>query len=291
MRDPDILHTQGGVISRAQAIAAGVSSSGISRRLSTGQWETLAPAVFRHVASPVTGAMKVTAAALWLGEVGTLWGAWAAWWHDVRGEPSGPVTVTVPRRHDGRSREHIILRRRDLDPTDVMTLRGIRVTTRHLTALENARLDDGSLTFDTALQKRVQVPDLDRAMGRMFHAYGASAARASLALASDGTVSHPERTLASALRAAGLGQVRAGVTVTIQGRHYWLDFAVEAVKLAIEIDGFAAHMRHTVFENDRSRQNALIRADWTVLRYTARQIRDSLPAVIAEIRAVLQVSA
>lgn len=83
----------------------------------------------------------------------------------------------------------------------------------------------------------------------------------------------------------------AGVTITIQGRHYWLDFAVEAVKLAIEIDGFAAHTRHAVFENDRTRQNALIRAGWTVLRYTPRQIRDSLSAVVAEIRAVLQVSA
>lgn len=291
MRDPDILHTQGGVISRVQAVAAGVSSSGISRRLAVGQWQTLAPGVFRHVAAPVTGSMKVTAAALWLGEAGTLWGEWAAWWHALRDEPDGPVTVTVPRVHNGRSREHITLRRRDLAPADIAEVRGIRVTTRPVTALENARLDRGQQTFDTALQKRVSVPDLDRSMVRLWHAYGAKAARESLALASDGTVSHPERTLRRAFREAGLDRIRAGVAVRVGNRNVWLDFAVESIKLAIEVDGYAAHTRHAVFENDRTRQNLLIRDGWTVLRYTARQVRDQLPAVVAEVRSVLQLSA
>ncbi len=287
MRDPEILHTQGGVISRVQAVAAGVSSSGISRRLASGQWLTLAPGVFRHAAAPLTGASTVTAAALWLGDAGTLWGAWAGWWHALGPEPTGPVTVTVPRAHNGRSREHIRLRRRDLDPTDITVVRQIRVTTRPLTALENARLTDGQQTFDTALQKHVTVPDLDRSMSRMWHAYGAQAARKSLALASDGTVSHPERALGKAFRAAGLTQIRAGVTVVVGGRRVWLDFAVETAKMAVEIDGYAAHSRHEVFENDRTRQNLLIRHGWTVLRYTARQVRDSLPSIVAEVRSVL----
>lgn len=37
---------------------------------------------------------------------------------------------------------------------------------------------------------------------------------------------------------------------------------------------------------DRDRQNVLVAAGWTVLRYTPRHLRDDLPGVVAEIVAV-----
>ncbi|WP_111767874.1 type IV toxin-antitoxin system AbiEi family antitoxin domain-containing protein [Nakamurella deserti] len=290
MQDLRLIARQEGLISRQQALTAGLSPSAITRRISTGQWVRVLPGVYRHLASPVSDLMWVHAAQLWLGRAMVLHGNWAAWWHDLRPEPSGPVTVTVPRHARSRSHAYVKLRRRDLEPVDVVELRGVRVTTRQLTALENARLPDGQNTFDRALQRHVRVPELERTITRLWHAYGVIAARDSLSLATDGTVSPPERTLAAALRGAGVDQIRAGVTVVAGGRQFWLDFADVRRKLAIEVDGVKAHTDPAVFASDRTRQNLLIRDGWTVLRYTPWQIREDVTAIIAEIRSTLQLS-
>ncbi len=290
MHELRLIARQEGLITRQQALTAGLSASAIGRRISEGRWQRVLPGVYRHLASPVSDLMWVHATRLWLGETAVLSGPWAAWWHELRAEPVGPVTVTVPRSARSRSHPHVRLRRRDLDPTDVVETKGVRVTTRQLTALENAGLPGGQHTFDRALQRHVKVPDLERAVTRLWHAYGVVAARGSLGLATDGTVSPPERTLAAAMAAAGLHQISAGVTVVAGGRRYWLDFAEPRRKVAIEVDGVRAHTDPEVFAADRTRQNALIRAGWTVLRYTPWQIRDDLAAIVAEIQATVTVS-
>lgn len=73
-------------------------------------------------------------------------------------------------------------------------------------------------------------------------------------------------------------RVRAG------GRECWLDLAVEEIRLVVEVDGWTVHSRGEAYHSDRVRQNALIRAGWTVLRYTPRQVCDDLQGVVGEIR-------
>ena len=73
----------------------------------------------------------------------------------------------------------------------------------------------------------------------------------------------------------------------VAGQRFWLDFAIESLKLAIEVDGVSAHTDPISFRRDRERQNVLVREHWTVLRYTPWELRTRMPAVIAEIRAVL----
>jgi very-short-patch-repair endonuclease len=114
-----------------------------------------------------------------------------------------------------------------------------------------------------------------------------TAARAALLDAHDGTVSPPERELAAALRAAGVTRIRAGVRVGVGRRWFWLDFAVVELRLAVEVDGVVAHTAPAVFRADRSRQNALVRAGWTVLRYTPFEIRTRREEVVAEIAATI----
>ncbi len=291
MRAKQTLARQTGLISRSQALAEGMSPSAITRNLKSGEWQPVLPGVYRHLASPVSDSLMVHAASLWLPGSAVLWGAWAAWWFELRAAPDSPVSMTVPRSHNGRSHKYVKLRRRDLSPADVIVHEGVRVTTKALTTLENARLDGGRATFDRSLQKHLKPTDLIEPAQRLWHAYGVVAAKEAMALASDGTVSHPERTFAAALRGAGLTTVRAGVKVRIGGSLFWLDFAVVEIKLAIEIDGRAAHMTPEVFENDRRRQNALILAGWTVLRYTAWQIRHDMSTVLLETRAALSISA
>ena len=56
---------------------------------------------------------------------------------------------------------------------------------------------------------------------------------------------------------------------------YRIDFAIvmKKIKIAIELDGYAYHGRNKEsFQNDRTRQNDLIKGGWTILRYTWNDI-------------------
>lgn len=63
-----------------------------------------------------------------------------------------------------------------------------------------------------------------------------------------------------------------GYVVIVDGRVYVLDCAFLSVLLAIEADGWASHCGRLQWEDDIARQNALVRAGWTVLRYPSRVI-------------------
>ena len=60
---------QFGVINRVQALAAGLSSAAISRRIKRGTWERVLPGVYGVVGAPVSQQREITAAVLWAGEV------------------------------------------------------------------------------------------------------------------------------------------------------------------------------------------------------------------------------
>lgn len=76
----------------------------------------------------------------------------------------------------------------------------------------------------------------------------------------------------------------------VPGRRYRIDIALEAEKIAIEIDGWQYHGKFkSAHESDRERQNHLAVAGWLVLRFTAGQIFKDLQGVSVTIeRAVLQ---
>ncbi len=73
-------------------------------------------------------------------------------------------------------------------------------------------------------------------------------------------------------------------SVLAQGNSYRLDFAIPSLKIAIEVDGFSYHKNRTVFDNDRTRQNALIAAGWKIVRITASM---SDYEIFAAVQAVL----
>ena len=47
-----------------------------------------------------------------------------------------------------------------------------------------------------------------------------------------------------------------------------VDFAFPEIRLAIEVDGYEHHASLHAFQHDRARQNELVAAGWTVLRFT-----------------------
>lgn len=141
-----------------------------------------------------------------------------------------------------------MLRRRNLDPADLVVLRGLPVL----------------------WQARVAVAWA-----------GVAASRGRGVLAS-------RRVLHRLLREAKMDGWVVNHLVMLSGIEYWIDVAFVARRLAVEVDGWAWHSDVDRFTYDRRRQNALILAGWTVLRFTWHDLTSRPQTVIAQIKAAVQ---
>ena len=120
---------------------------------------------------------------------------------------------------------------------------------------------------------------------------GVRQARRVLGLSDSRAESPPESRLRLAFVLAGLAPVAQHV-VRVAGRFVArVDLAFPAQRIAVEYDGRAVHERQDVFARDRRRQNDLVRAGWTVLRFTAQDLRFGAAAAVAVVRAALQARA
>jgi very-short-patch-repair endonuclease len=140
----------------------------------------------------------------------------------------------------------------------------------------------GALLLDRALQRRVSFEALRAAHFRNLGRRG-SAASALLAAATDRASSEAERNVIALLRAAGITGWRRGYLVA----GYELDIAFPTERVAIEIDGWAWHSDAQRFQRDRQRQNALVLAGWTLLRFAWHDLAHRPAQVIADIRDAL----
>lgn len=284
-----ILRRQAGVISRTQAIRAGMSARQIHGRLAGRRWVPLHPGVFLTADRELTDEGRVRAAVLWAGEPVTLSAIAAAWWHGLWLDPPSIVELTVPASRYPRARAGIRLRRRDLVDADRVGVRDLWVTSVPLTVLEAAVAlgERGSELLDRALQGRVRFDALHRAHSRNLGSRRAAAAGRLLVAAADRAASAAERRLLALLRAADVGGWRQHYRID----GYELDLAFADHRVAVEVDGWAWHSDARAFRNDRQRQNSLVLAGWTVLRFTWHDLSQRPERVITEIQAALSARA
>jgi very-short-patch-repair endonuclease len=160
----------------------------------------------------------------------------------------------------------------------------LRTTTLPLTVIEAAvRRGGGAKLMDSALQRRVELPELWRAHLRNKGRYGSPAARRLLQAAGDGARSEAERLLVNLLRGGGITGWRTNYPVGI----YKVDVAFPQAKVAIEVDGWAFHSDGQVFQEDRKRQNAIALRGWQVLRFTWLDLVEYPGRVLSVIRTAI----
>jgi very-short-patch-repair endonuclease len=280
-----VLRRQAGVISRTQALAGGLSSATIGRRLARGLWVRLHPGVYLAADHALTSEARLRAAYLWAGQEATLRGVTAAWWHGLWQEPPVWVEIAIPHRRRLSARPRVRVRRSDLHPADRVRSNGLWATAMPLTVLEAAvELGaTGSQLLDRALQRRMPVADLYAAHCRNLGRHGSAAAAELLRATQDRAASVAERSLIGLVREAGLSGWRCGYRVG----EYELDLAFPGERIAIEVDGWAWHSDVQRFRHDRRRQNTLVLAGWTVLRFTWHDLTTRPDAVTTEIRLAL----
>ena len=281
-----MLREQDGVITLDQARSVGLSLQSVQRRVQAGAWRRCSPGVYFVDDREFSDRARIRAAVWGYGDRATASGLAAAWLHKLTQFAPGIVDVTMPRTGHGRCHDGTRLRRRDLDPSDVSDLDGIRVTARVITILETAIIRPGGAELmDRALQRDVDLRQLWRAHLRNKGRYGSPAARRLLKAADDGARSAAERLLVKLLREAGITGWRTNYPVA----GYKVDVGFPAALVAVETDGWAFHSDAKAFQIDRKRQNAVALAGWQVLRFTWLDLTEHPQRVIATIRHAISV--
>jgi very-short-patch-repair endonuclease len=275
---------QHGVATRAQFLAAGIPAPTISTWLRRGRLQRVLPQVY--LAGPPQSYAHVQAALLWLPE-GVASHRTAAWILGLLDRRPEVVEVTVP-RHCTRQATVPWLRlyRRDL-PLAVQLMCGeLAVVEPEQALLDCMAVLDGDAAarlFGRALVGLVRQQHLRQRHRDNLGRHGNTAAWRQLREAVPGAASHPERVLAKALQRAGLHGFRVNHPV----RGFLADLLDRDLRLIIEVDGWSTHSDRAAFQRDRTRQNVLVAAGYTVLRYTADDVTRRLPAVVAEVAMVV----
>lgn len=282
----DLFSRNGWVAARADLLALGMSSAAIGRKVASGEWCAVVPGVYRSSHLPLSAELRVRATVLRLGPDAVVAGRWAAWWHGLTTAPHCPVRIHLPATASRPQWTGVSVTRRPLPFEDRLVFRGLVVTARARTVVDCASMPDGGDICDQALQRGTTLTALQDALDRLSPGTGSVAARRLLQPLRVGGVSHPERRPMRALRGRGLLSWQPGVHTDTAAGRFWLDLAIVELRLAVEVDGWTVHSRAEAFHTDRERQNALVRAGWTVYRYTPRRLQVDLEAVVDELAAV-----
>jgi very-short-patch-repair endonuclease len=270
--------------------AAGIGGNLITLRVATGLLYRVHHGVY--LLDPPERASRITlmtAAVAACGHTAVLSHRSAAELWELLPPHRGYIEVTVVGRSAGDRpgiRRHRVP---SLDPRDIRTRHGIRVTSVARTVMDGATYRRGEelqeLVGAAIGPGRTSVPEIEAAIERYPTRRGVR--RLGRLLRQDGgarwTRSWGERRLLSLVRQAGLP-----VPLTNRQLH---GFQVDAVwpehKLVVEVDGYEFHGDRGSFENDRARDAILVAHGYRVLRFTARQLRDQPLLVLGQLAAAL----
>ena len=254
-----VVHRQGGVVSRAQLVKAGLTPSAIKHLLSTERLISIYRGVYAFGNPAVSDRGRIVAALLAAGPKALASHWTAAYLYELISTLPAVVDVTMPGR-PRRSRPTLTIHR-TTTPMETRRRQGIPVTTPLRTLSDLGFPQD--LVGD-ALAKRLIRPE-DLGPGR------------------EPTRSKLERRLLPLIRRAGLPEPLVNHPIG----PYTVDFVWPEQRVLVETDGYATHGHRAAFERDRARDAALQAAGYVVLRFTHRQVTRRPMVVIAQLAAVL----
>jgi very-short-patch-repair endonuclease len=282
---------QDGVFTVAQALAAGYSHYRIRNLVRQGRWVAVLGSVYADRSAHLTHASLARAAVLVAGAGAVASHTTAARLWDIEVPPDPDVHATIePRRrlvipglrvHRVRLTEPELAMRRE-----VLVTRLDRTVADCLLWLPE---EAGRSMLTSSLQRRLltyaEVCDALRHCGQR---HGSTRAWSLVSEAASGAHSVAEIKAHSLLRRAGITGWRANAAVhDVDGLIGYVDILFDDARLVIEIDGRSYHSQERAFQIDRERQNRLVRAGCTVLRFTWSDLVHRPGDVVAQVRGSL----
>jgi hypothetical protein len=271
-----------GVVTRRELLAAGVSASGIRRRVQKGVLIPQYPGVFRvgHAAPSVEATYLAAVRACGAGSA--LSGLAAAHLLGLRkGRPPLPEVTTPTERRVGGIRTR---RCRDLDRRDVIIFSGIPVTSVARTLVDLAAvLSVDALAracHEAGVRYRTTPAQVEAVLARRPNSRGAGKLRAVLRGDAQVTLSVLEREFLKLLRDAGLPLPETNRVAS--GRR--VDCRWPAHALTVELDSYRFHNSRHSWEQDRRREREAHARGDDFRRFTYGDVMERRGATVAELR-------
>ena len=288
---PDAAAVQGGVFSDAQARDHGYSRHRIRRLVSEGRWVVVLGSVYAEARTSLSSASLAHAARLAITCDGVVSHTTAArlWTLVVPDDPDVHVIVGRDVRVNIRGlRPHRVA----LSDGECDVLDGVSVTSLVRTIVDCLLWlpeEAGQALMTDALRRRLVTVDVVRtALMRTGQRHGMARAWRVLRDVGEGAHSDGEIRLHRILRTATIGGWVANAPVQDRdGLVGVADVLFRAERIILELDGRAFHSDGDAFQRDRERQNRLVMAGYTVLRFTWHDVVKRPDLVAAQVREAL----
>jgi very-short-patch-repair endonuclease len=283
-----------GLVRRTELVAAGLSASAIDRLVVSGTLERIHPGVFRVGGAPRTWVQRLLATCWATGGVASHRAAARLW--GVELATAAPLEVMVARERSPRPGGVIVHRSSDIQPDRTSRRDRVPITDplrmlADLGAVVGAH--DVAQALDCCLVSRLVTVEGAKAELTRVSARGRRGAGVLRAVLEDWPLAgeRPESVLearfARLCRRAGLPRPTFQHEVVVGGRRRRIDFAYPSRAIAVEVDGLASRVDPRVFRDERARQNDLVLAGWSVVRFTWFDVVHRPQHVASTLRAVL----
>ena len=290
-----ILERQLDVISRQQALAAGLTRHALAHRLRPGgSWRGLLPGVYMAATGAPTTLQQEMAALLYAGPGSVITGSAALRCHHIRTELTEIVDVLVPAARQRRDTGFVKLHRTTRMPGRiweagpvqyVMPARAVADTVRSLTSLRDVR----AVVADAVQRDKCTVKTLTTELSAGPNA-GSALFREALADVAEGVRSAAEGDLKDLLTTAGLPMPLFNPSLhddtgafIARPDAWWPELGI-----AVEVDSREWHLSPEDHAKTLARGRRMAQHQIIVLRFTPRQIRSQPAEVIKDIKAALE---
>ena len=291
-----IAASQFGLVTRFQALTAGLTPRQIEQRVRSGRWIRVHARVYRVNGAPDTWEQRILAAVLSAGpgtvashvSAGVLWG--------LRQMTPDRVEVTIAGAQP-RLRRVQVHRVGSFPQEDRRTVRGIPTTSvpRMLVDLSTFWSPGQlSVALDEMLRRNeTTLWSVEQCVRRLESGPGRRCAVIEQ-LVTDRKEpfiigeSHLEQLIFQPIADAGLDLPVSQYPVVVNGQRFRLDFAWPDAMLYVEVDGYNTHRMRTDFHRDRRREALLVAAGWTPLHFTEistpAEVVDRVRTTLARLR-------
>ncbi|MGO4661785.1 type IV toxin-antitoxin system AbiEi family antitoxin domain-containing protein [Terrabacter sp. 2TAF16] len=281
---------QSGLVTREQALAAGLTEKAIRWRVSSGRWTVVHPRVFLTEPGRSGWDLRAVAALLHVGRPAALHGPSAGHAWTMLNRPDDPIEVVVPLGRSGRARDGItIVRSRHFDERLDPTAWPHRVTAAHTVfdLCAGQTLDRSVAVMAKAQQLRLCTPEqLLRALAARPRQPRRRMLLEALGEVRDGVESAAEyRYVRDVERAHRLPVGRRQAPAPGQ-RHR--DSAYDEVKVVVEVDGRLGHEGWAAQSVDRRRDLDGAVAGWLTVRPTWLEVAHAPCGLAADLDAIFR---
>ncbi|WP_410650055.1 hypothetical protein [Amycolatopsis sp. cmx-4-54] len=292
---PSLIKKQQGIVSKAQLRSSGHTRSDVRAKVDGGRWQIVLPGVVATFTGALSRQAKLCAALLYGGKDAVLSHHTAAEeWHLVP-IAGGPVEITVPYTNSAISRPPLVVvhRSRTLARTAIKTNPPRTRLADTIIDLATSRATPQEATnaiVDLVGRSRVTTSELEARLDLRPPFRHRAGIRRGLELVRGGLMSALEVAYQEDVEDLhGLPRGSRQTPFEVDEKTLWEDVTYDAqgAAVTVRLDGRSTHSTPGVAFRDRRRDNAAELAGRARLVYGWRDVRDTLCAVAAEVRAIL----